>query len=92
MLNKQSLRSTLLIASTLGALVTGTGMAAAQVVDSPPGSAFQDQGIREDNGLPRFGEEHRGDRAAYGYVTRRNTVAPREWTGSVRGQRDRFDD
>ena len=55
-----SLRSKLLIATTFAALLTGTGMAVAQVSDNPPGSQFQDQGVREDNGLPRFGEEHYG--------------------------------
>jgi hypothetical protein len=89
MLNKNSLRNTLLIASTLAALATGTGMAAAQVADNPPGSAFQDQGIREDNGQPRFGEEHQGARGAYGYVTRRTTVAPNG--RDARHHRDRSD-
>ena len=55
MLNRmvtENLRSTLVIASTVAALLTGTGMAAAQVRDDPPGSRFQDQGNREERGAP----------------------------------------
>jgi hypothetical protein len=47
---KENMRSKLMIASIFTALVAGTGIAAAQIVDDPPGSAFQDQGIREWNG------------------------------------------
>jgi hypothetical protein len=47
----KSLRSTILTAAMLAALTAGIGTATAQ-----PGSEFQNQGIREDNGLPRFGE------------------------------------
>ena len=89
-----SLRSKLLIASTLAALLTGTGMAVAQVSDNPPGSEFQDQGIREDNGLPRFGEEHYGVRGAYGaeqhraYGARSNAS---HRSDVARHQRDRSD-
>jgi hypothetical protein len=46
----KNMRSTLLVASTL-ALVGGIGMAVAQVQPGqPPGSSYQDQGIREDCG------------------------------------------
>jgi hypothetical protein len=41
----------LLIASVLGALLAGSGIAVAQIVDDPPGSVFQTQGIRESEGL-----------------------------------------
>jgi len=89
-----NLRSKLLIASTFAALLTGTGMAVAQVSDNPPGSEFQDQGIREDNGLPRFGEEHQAPRGAYGaYAPRRSYAAPTASHRSdvARHQRDRSD-
>jgi hypothetical protein len=52
-------------------------LAAAQVVDDPPGSVFQDQGIREEQGYPPLGEPlWRGPRiyvspagrAAYGSI------------------------
>jgi hypothetical protein len=39
-----------LLVSTL-AFLAGTGLAAAQIADDPPGSAFQTQGIRENDGL-----------------------------------------
>jgi hypothetical protein len=39
-----------LLVSTL-AFLAGTGLAAAQIADDPPGSAFQTQGIREYDGL-----------------------------------------
>jgi hypothetical protein len=39
-----------LLFSTL-AFLAGTGLAAAQIADDPPGSAFQTQGIREYDGL-----------------------------------------
>jgi hypothetical protein len=32
-------------------LLAGTGLAGAQIADDPPGSAFQTQGIRENDGL-----------------------------------------
>src|SRR5258708_770900 len=74
---KENLRSTLLVASTFAALMTGTGMAVAQVADDPPGSQFQDQGIREENGIPPLGEEYRAPRGAYGtYAPRRTYAAP----------------
>jgi hypothetical protein len=47
---KMNMRSKLLIASIFAGLVASTGIAAAQVVDDPPGSAYQTQGIREWNG------------------------------------------
>jgi hypothetical protein len=43
----------LLIASIFGALLAGSGIAVAQIVDDPPGSVFQSQGIREMQGLRR---------------------------------------
>ena len=42
---KENLRSKFAIVSIVAAFLAGTGMAAAQVVDDPPGSAFQDQGF-----------------------------------------------
>jgi hypothetical protein len=45
------MRSKLLIASIFAGLLFGSGIAEAQVVDDPPGSAFQTQGIREYDGL-----------------------------------------
>ena len=50
-LSMKNARTAILIASTFGALIAGSAVAAAQ-----PGADFQDQGIREDLGLPRFGE------------------------------------
>src|SRR5215471_14879657 len=47
----KKMRSTLLISSIFAGLLAGSGIAAAQVVDDPPGSAFQTQGIREYDGL-----------------------------------------
>src|SRR5437667_210652 len=86
---KANLRSKLVIASMLG-LLAGTGMAAAQVVDDPPGSQFQDQGIREDNGLAPF--DYRAPRAgAYAYAPERNnhvTVQGRNHTRPLRGRAD----
>jgi hypothetical protein len=37
-----------------GGLLAGSGMAVARIVDDPPGSAFQTQGIREEEGLRRI--------------------------------------
>ena len=45
------MRSKLLISSIFAGLLVGSGIAAAQVVDDPPGSAFQTRGIREYDGL-----------------------------------------
>ena len=94
MMNRMvSLRSKLLIATTFAALLTGTGMAVAQVSDNPPGSQFQDQGVREDNGLPTLGEEHQGARGAYGaYQRRAHAVSNGSHRSDVaRHQRDRSD-
>jgi len=56
-LANQKLRSTLLVSAALATLAIGTGTAT--VATAQPGSAFQDQGIRDDEGLPpRYG---RGD-------------------------------
>jgi hypothetical protein len=41
------MRSKLLIASIFAGLLAGTGIAVAQIVDDPPGSVYQTQGIRE---------------------------------------------
>ena len=65
-LTMNRLRSKVLMVSTFAALLAGTGMAAAQVVDNPPGSAFQDQGIRDDEGVPPSGEPS-WQRTAPGY-------------------------
>ena len=48
---KKYLRSGLIIASGLAGVLSGTELAAAQIADDPPGSAFQTQGIREYDGL-----------------------------------------
>jgi hypothetical protein len=45
------MRSKLSIALIFAGLMASTGLAAAQVIDDPPGSAFQTQGIRENDGL-----------------------------------------
>ena len=47
---KENLRSKFVMVSILAGFLAGTQMAAAQVVDDPPGSAFQDQGFRESLG------------------------------------------
>jgi hypothetical protein len=69
----EHLRTKLLTGSTLAAVLTTAGTASAQIADDPPGSAFQDQGIREDNDLAPF-DETRASRAAayaaYGSVRR----------------------
>src|SRR5712672_2087035 len=69
MLNRmamQKLRSTLLIGSALATLVIGTGIGTGLAV-AQPGSAFQDQGIREDEGLrPRYGLPDTGLSPRYG--------------------------
>jgi hypothetical protein len=44
---EKNMRSKLLIASIFAGLLAGSGMAAAQIVDDPPGSAFQTQQNRE---------------------------------------------
>ena len=36
-----------------GGLLAGSGIAVARIVDDPPGSVFQTQGIREEEGLRR---------------------------------------
>jgi hypothetical protein len=73
---KENLRSGLIMASTLAGVLSGTGLAAAQVADDPPGSAFQDQSIREEEGYSPFDQPYRTPRlyvappgrAAYGSV------------------------
>src|SRR3954453_10101033 len=69
MLNRmamQKLRSTLLIGSALATLVIGTGIGTGLAV-AQPGSAFQDQGIRDDEGLPpRYGRPDTGLAPQYG--------------------------
>jgi hypothetical protein len=75
---KENMRSKLLIASIFAALMAGTGIAAAQV-DDPPGSSFQDRGIREDLGRTatpsvwsrtagRARAEARARAQVYGYI------------------------
>jgi hypothetical protein len=86
-----TLRSTLLIASTLVALASGTGIAAAQVADNPPGSSFQDQGIREDLGLPRTHSNATAAYGSYGYAQRR-TVVNGNHRAVTRQQRDQWAD
>jgi len=51
-MEKRTMRSKLLIALLFAGFLAGTGMAAAQIADDPPGSAFQTQGIRESMGYP----------------------------------------
>ena len=51
---KGDLRCTLLIGSTLAAMLVGAGIATAQpAVDEPPGATFQSQGNREEEGKRR---------------------------------------
>jgi hypothetical protein len=68
----QNPASKLLITSILAAFLAGTGLAAAQVVDDPPGSAFQTQGIREANGQRAtpsvFSRTARAAAQTYAYV------------------------
>src|SRR6516225_2214450 len=47
----KTMTSKFLIASVFAGLLAGSGIAAAQVVYDPPGSAFQTRGIREYDGL-----------------------------------------
>jgi hypothetical protein len=71
---KENLRSGLIIASTITGALSGTGSAAAQVADQPPGSEFEDRGMREDLGYSPFSRQNRTPRlyvapigrAAYG--------------------------
>jgi hypothetical protein len=60
---ERNLRSVLVITSSLLGLLSGTGLAAAQVVDEPPGSVFQDQSIREEQGYPPLVNHFGGFRA-----------------------------
>jgi hypothetical protein len=70
------MKSKLLIASIFAALLSGSGIAAAQRVDDPPGSAFQTQMIREeDEGVrgtplvfPRTARAAAGARQARAYA------------------------
>ena len=82
---KENLRSGLVITSLLVGLLSGTGLTAAQVVDDPPGSVFQDQGIREEQGYPPLGEPlwrvpriyvSPAGRAAYGTTGNRPGASP----------------
>jgi len=76
---KENLRSKLVMASTLAALLAGTGMAAAQVADNPPGSNFQDQGNREDAGISRSDEQFQAQRGRdYARTPARTQVSPRD--------------
>ena len=43
----KNMRSKLLIASICAGLLAGSGIAAARIVDNPPGSGFQTQMIQE---------------------------------------------
>jgi len=43
----KNMRSKLLIASIFAGLLAGSGIAAARIVDNPPGSGFQTQMIQE---------------------------------------------
>jgi hypothetical protein len=66
------MRSKLIVASIFAGLLVGSGIAAAQVVDDPPGSAFQTQGIREWDGLRAtpsvFSRTARAAAAAHAYA------------------------
>jgi hypothetical protein len=76
---KENMRSKLVMASTLAALLAGTGMATAQVADNPPGSQFQDQGIREENGFSRSDEQYQVQRGRdYARTPARTHVSPRD--------------
>jgi hypothetical protein len=63
------MKSKLLIASIFATLVSGSGIAAAQRVDDPPGSAFQTWGIREGD------EAVRGDPVVFPRSARAATAA-----------------
>jgi hypothetical protein len=65
------MKSTLLIASIFATLLSGGGIAAAQRVDDPPGSAFQTEGIRE-------GDEGIRSNPSVFYRTARGTAAARQ--------------
>jgi len=85
---KGDLRCTLLIGSTLAAMLVGAGIATAQpAVDEPPGATFQSQGNREEEGKrrdpsslsqtrhsPEIGNPNRKSRAsAHTSTSRRHT-------------------
>ena len=79
---KEKLRSTLLISAALAALAIGTGTAT--VAMAQPGSAFQNQGIRDDEGLPpRYGlgdnglSPRYGDEGAWAYQRGGRVFVPR---------------
>ena len=62
---KQKLRSSLLISAALASLAIGTGTATVGMAQ--PGSAFQDQGIRDEQGRPpRYGRGDTGLSTRYG--------------------------
>ena len=80
---KQKLRSTLLIGSALATLVIGTGIGTGLAV-AQPGSAFQDQGFRDEEGLPpRYGLGDNGlspryrDQGAWAYQRGGRVFVPR---------------
>jgi hypothetical protein len=84
MLNRPAnanLRRTLLAAAAFATLLVGTEMAAAQ-----PGAAFQNNGIRDLNGLPPARGTYRSYYYAGDYALGRRYVAP---SGRARYQRSR---
>ncbi len=79
----KNMRSTLLVASTL-ALLGGIGMAAAQVQPTqPPGSSYQDQGIREDCGTLGEPASKLTRQAAPSEAARSRAQAPTAGQGTV---------
>jgi hypothetical protein len=82
-----NLRSKFLAAAAFAALLAGTGVASAQVADNPPGSQFQDQGMREENGVSRFDEQSQVQRGRdYARTPARTHVSPRD---NARYERER---
>jgi len=85
---KGDLRCTLLIGSTLAAMLVGAGIATAQpAVDEPPGATFQSEGNRDEEGKrpqpspfsrtrhsPEIGNPYRKSKAsAHTSTSRRHT-------------------
>src|SRR5258705_12840683 len=82
-----NMRSKFLAAAAFAALLAGTGVASAQVADNPPGSQFQDRGVREDAGYTRFDEQYQAAPRGRDYArTPVRTVSPRD---NARYERER---
>jgi hypothetical protein len=77
--NHHIIKATILATATFAVLLTGTGFVSAQVWDNPPGSRFQDDGIREDMGLPPLRPPYQWRGGRYTYAFARSYSAPRFW-------------